>query len=78
MSALNPKDIEALRFRIVSFFLDNMAQAELVVPYGKEGVLGNIRENIHVLRESYDEKGIRLTIKANPDTVTALKRRLTS
>jgi GTPase len=78
MSALNAKDIEALRFRIVSFFLDNMAQAELVVPYGKEGVLGNIRENIHVLSESYDEKGIRLTIKANPDTVTALKRRLTS
>jgi GTP-binding protein HflX len=78
MSALNPKDIEALHSRIVSFFFDSMAQVELVVPYGKEGVLADIRKNIHVLSESYEEKGVRLKIKANPDTVTALKRRLAS
>jgi GTP-binding protein HflX len=78
MSALNPKDIEALHSRIVSFFFDSMAQVELVVPYGKEGVLADIRKNIHVLSESYEEKGVCLKIKANPDTVTALKRRLAS
>src|SRR5579863_412458 len=78
MSALNPKDIEALRTRLVSFFLDNMDQAELVVPYGKEGVLAEIRKNIQVLSESYEEKGVYLKIKANPGTVTALKRRLAS
>jgi GTP-binding protein HflX len=78
MSALNPKDIEALRTRLVSFFLDNMAQVEIVVPYGKEGVLADIRKNIQVLSESYEEKGVYLKIKANPGTVTALKRRLAS
>jgi len=78
MSALNPKDIEALHSRIVSFFFDSMAQVELVVPYGKEGVLADIRKNIHVLSESYEEKGVRLKIKASPDAVTALKRRLAS
>jgi GTP-binding protein HflX len=78
MSALDPKDIEALRSRLVSFFLDNMAQVELVVPYGKEGVLAEIRKNILVLSESYEEKGVCLKIKANPGTVTALKRRLAS
>ena len=78
MSALNPKDIEALHSRLVSFFLDNMTQVELVIPYGKEGVLADIRKNIHVLSESYDEKGLCLTIRANPGTVTALKRRLAS
>src|ERR1022692_2323862 len=78
MSALNPKDIEALHSRIVSFFFDSMAQVELVVPYGKEGVLADIRKNIRVLSESYEEKVVRLKIKANPDTVTALKRRLAS
>lgn len=78
MSALNPKDIEALHARLVSFFLDNMVQVELVVPYGKEGVLADIRKNIHVLSESYEEKGVRLKIKANSGTVTALKRRLAS
>ena len=78
MSALNPKDIEALHSRLVSFFLDNMAEVEFVVPYGKEGVLADIRKNIHVLSESYEEKGVCLKIKANPGTVTALKRRLAS
>src|SRR5438128_888227 len=78
MSALNPKDVEALHSRLVSFFLDNMAQVELVVPYGKEAVLADIRKNIHVLSVSYEEKGVRLKINANPGTVTALKRRLAS
>jgi len=78
MSVLNPKDVEALHSRLVSFFLDNMAQVELVVPYGKEGVLADIRKNIHVLSESYEEKGVCLKINANPGTVTALKRRLAS
>src|ERR1700676_1692792 len=78
MSALNPKDIEALHSRLVNFFFDNMAQVELVVPYGKEGVLADIRKNIQVLSESYEEKGVCLKIKANPGTVTALKRRLAS
>src|ERR1700751_1625964 len=78
MSALNPQDITALHSRLVSFFLDNMDQVELVVPYGKEGVLAEIRKNILVVSESYEEKGVCLKIKANPGTVTALKRRLAS
>jgi GTP-binding protein HflX len=78
MSALNPKDVEALHSRLVNFFLDNMAEVEFVVPYGKEGVLADIRKNIYVLSESYEEKGVCLKIKANPGTVTALKRRLAS
>jgi hypothetical protein len=51
---------------------------DLVVPYGKEGVLADIRKNIHVLSESYEEKGVCLKIKANAGTLTALKQRLPS
>src|SRR5246127_1552969 len=78
MSALNPKDIETLRERLVRFFLDSMTQVDLVVSYGKEGVLAEIRKNVHVLKESYDEQGVCLTIKATPGTLAALKRRLAS
>ena len=78
MSALNPRDIEGLHERLVRFFLDNMMQVDLVVAYGKEGVLAEIRKNVHVLTESYDEKGVCLTIKATPATLTALKQRLAS
>jgi len=78
MSALNPQDIDTLHSRLVNFFLDTMTEVELVVPYGKEGVLADIRKNIHVLSESYEEKGVRLKIKANPGTLTAVKQRLDS
>jgi GTP-binding protein HflX len=78
MSALDAKDIDALHSRLVSFFLDDMAEVELVVPYGKEGVLADIRKNIHVLSESYEEMGLCLRIKASAGTLTTLKRRLAS
>ena len=78
MSALHPKDIEAPHERLVRFFQDNMTQVELVIPYGKEGVLAEVRKNVHVLKESYEEKGVCLRIKATPDTLNALKRRLAS
>jgi len=76
MSALNPQDIEALHSRLVTFFLDTMTEVELVVPYGKEGVLADIRKSIHVLSESYEEKGVCLKIKANPGTLNVLKQRV--
>ena len=78
MSALNPQDIEALHSRLVTFFLDTRAEVELVVPYDKEGVLADIRKNVHVLSESYEEKGVCLKINANPSTIAVLKRRLAS
>jgi|SRR5450755_880016 GTP-binding protein HflX len=76
MSALNPEDIEALYSRLVTFFLDTMTEVELVVPFGKEGALADIRKNVRVLSESYEEKGVCLKIKASPGTISALKRRL--
>ena len=77
-SALDPHDIEALHARLVRFFLETMVQAEVVVPYGKESVLADLRASLHVLSESYGEKGASLTIKATPGTVAALKLRLVS
>ena len=76
MSALNPRDIEALRERILRFFLDDMTQVDLVVAYGKEAVLAEFRKNVHVLNESYGQQGLYLTIQATQATVTALQRQL--
>jgi GTP-binding protein HflX len=76
MSALDPKDIEALHARLVAFFLDRMVQADVLVPYGNEGVLADMRASIHVISESYGEKGASLQVKATPGTLAALRRRL--
>jgi GTP-binding protein HflX len=74
MSALNPKDIEILHERLVRFFLDNMTEVHLVVSYGKEAMLAEIRKNVHVLKESYEERGVCLTFKATPAVAKALSR----
>jgi hypothetical protein len=65
MSAINPKDIEALHERLVKFFLDNMTQVDFVVSYGKEGGHAAIRKNVHVLNESYDTD-ILCTVEQRP------------
>jgi 50S ribosomal subunit-associated GTPase HflX len=72
MSALNP--IETLHERLVRFFLNNMTEVHLVVAYGKEAVLAEIRKHVHVLKESYDERGVCLTIKTTPAVANALSR----
>ena len=39
-----------------------MVDAELLVPYGKEALLGDVYESARVVAEDYDENGTRLTI----------------
>ena len=46
--------------------------------FGDGQVLAEIRKNVHALKESYDEKGVCLMIKATPGTLTVLNRRLAS
>ena len=72
MTNPSESDTTPLPFSSMFSFID------LVVAYGKEGVPAEIRKDVHVLKEAYDEKGVHLTIKAIPGTLTSLKRRLAS
>ena len=46
---------------IVAFFDGSMVEEELVVPYSRQALLGDIYENARVVGEDYDETGTRLT-----------------
>jgi GTP-binding protein HflX len=76
MSVFVPKDVHALRGKIIDFFVLGLPEVELVVPYDKQGVIGDIRQNVHVVREDYQEDGLHLKVKADPKMVTALKKRI--
>jgi GTP-binding protein HflX len=65
LSAGDTGDVAGLREAIVAFFEESMVEGELLVPYGKQSLLGKVHEEMHVLTEEYDESGARLRVRAN-------------
>ena len=51
-----------------------MVEADLLVPYTKQGFLGDIYEIARVVAESYDEAGTRLTVRGLPTAIAQLRR----
>lgn len=74
LSAHDPADVAALRSTIIAFFEQSMVDAELVVPYAKQSLLGQIYEAARVVGEDYDERGTRLRVRAMPAAVGRLRR----
>lgn len=76
MSAKDPADVAALRERIVAFFEASMVDGELRVPYGKQGLIGEVYESARVLAEEYDEEGAKLRVRAHPAAIERLRSAL--
>jgi GTP-binding protein HflX len=47
---------------------------ELVLPYAKQGLLGDIYEGARVLSEDYDAKGRILKLRGLPGAIARLQR----
>ena len=76
LSAHAPDDVAELRRTIVAFFEAKMEDGELVVPYSKQALIGEVYENARVVGESYDEAGTRLHVRALPAAIAKLRRSL--
>lgn len=74
LSAKEPSDIAALRQIIVDFFESSMVEEELVIPYSKQGRLGEVYESARVVAEEYDETGTRLRVRGLPAALAKLRR----
>lgn len=74
MSAKRPEDIAALRLRILEHFEARMQEEELFVSYSMQGRLGEIYEQAQVVKETYDELGGRLTVRALPAVMARLRQ----
>ncbi|MEQ1878036.1 MAG: GTPase HflX, partial [Bdellovibrionia bacterium] len=57
-------------------FETDMADEELFVPYTVKGAIGDIREKVRVLSESYNENGVTLKVRATPETLAFVRKRL--
>jgi GTPase len=76
LSAKNPDDVKRLHGLIVAFFDRAMVEEELVVPYDRQALLGEVYENARVVAESYDEEGAHLVARALPAAMARLRRAL--
>ena len=76
LSAHRPEDVSALRETIIGFFEASMTEEVLVLPYAKQGLLGEVYESARVLSEDYDETGRVLTVRGLPGALSRLRRSL--
>jgi GTP-binding protein HflX len=76
LSAHAPEDVSALRDTIIGFFEASMVEDVLVLPYAKQGLIGEIYESARVLSENYDEGGRVLKVRGLPGAIARLQRKL--
>jgi GTP-binding protein HflX len=76
LSAHAPDDVMALRETIIAFFEAEMVEDVLVLPYAKQGLIGDIYDSARVLSETYDETGRVLKVRGLPAAITRLRRSL--
>ena len=76
LSAHDPEDVSALRDTIIAFFEAAMVEDVLVLPYSKQGLIGEVYESARVLSEEYDEAGRVLKVRGLPGAIARLRRSL--
>jgi GTP-binding protein HflX len=78
LSAKESGDVATLRETIIAFFDASMVEDDLVIPYAKQHLRGEVFEVARVLRESYDEAGACLRLRAHPAALARLRSLLSS
>jgi GTP-binding protein HflX len=76
ISAKCPEDVARLREAIVAFFEKDAVEAELVVPYAKQRLVGEIHASCRVTSERYEADGAHLHVRALPDVLARLREEL--
>lgn len=76
LSAALPEDVAALRETITAFFEATMVDGQIVLPYAKQALLGDVYENMRVLSEDYDETGRVLKVRGLPGAIARLQKKL--
>jgi GTP-binding protein HflX len=78
LSTRSPEDLKLLREKILSYFEEDMVDEDIFVPYHAKGIIGEIRAQMRVLSEKYDENGVQLRVRASQDKLKRIKGRITS
>jgi GTP-binding protein HflX len=72
VSSRSADDVKHVRGAIIATFEREMEDAEIVVPYGKQGVVGEMHK-VRVLAEDYADDGIHFTVRASRPAIERLR-----
>lgn len=75
LSTRAKEDLARLRELLLSHFEGGMVDQEVFVPYTVQGVVGEIRERMRVLEESYEAGGVRFLLRARTADLVRLRTR---
>lgn len=75
ISTRNKEDIKKLRDKIISVFEKDMVDEEILVPYHVKGVIGDIRSSVRVLKEDFEESGVRFKVRGRLEDLERIKKR---
>tara|TARA_R110002073_G_scaffold123819_11_gene267959 strand:- start:2602 stop:4005 length:1404 start_codon:yes stop_codon:yes gene_type:complete len=79
ISVKRPEDVTELRERILAFFLGELEDAEILVPWARHGELAHVlHEKCRVLGEVAEEEGARFRLRAAGSTLDDIRSRLAS
>ena len=74
MSAHSDSDVADLHRQIVDFFERDMDEHEFILPYTRQAHVAMLHERCHVLNETHDEHGTRITVRASRAVLGGLER----
>jgi len=75
ISTRDRTDLNRLRDRILAQFEMGMVDKEIFVSYLAQGILGEIREKMRVLAETYDELGVTLKVRAPQSLIAQIQKK---
>ncbi len=78
ISAHARADVASVRDRIIALFEAAYEEAELVVPYDRQGLVSEMHEGGRVVSERYEEDGVHVTWRADPEHLARLRSKLAS
>lgn len=76
ISAKRTEDVLTVRARIIAFFESRYAEAELCVPYTEQRLVSEMHEQGRVVSEKYEDDGVKVTFRSDPEVVDSFKARL--
>jgi GTP-binding protein HflX len=76
VSAHDPKDVATIRERIVAIFEATYVEGELTIPYDRQAILSEMHDFGRVGDQRYEDSGIVVAYRADPDTIARFRSKL--
>jgi len=73
ISSKEADGVATARQAIMDVFAAHLPEAELLVPYASQGIIGEIRSRTTVLSEEFENDGVRYRVRAHPGVLSRLE-----